>query len=72
MADSILSAGLEAAKREAELTAKATATEDRAEGEVSFTGSGPSWAARVWAKIAARRQAKPDLSAGVEVSKRWD
>ena len=71
MADSILSAGLEAAKREAELTAKATATPERVDGEVSFGGHGPSWSARVWAKLTARRDAKPDYSVGVEGVKRW-
>jgi hypothetical protein len=60
-----------AAKREAELAAKATATPERVDGEVSFGGHGPSWSARVWAKLTARRDAKPDYSVGVEGVKRW-
>jgi hypothetical protein len=54
-----------------ELAAKVTTDGQRVDGEVSVTAQGQSWAAKVWARVTGQRQAKPDVSAGVEVSKRW-
>jgi hypothetical protein len=58
-------------KHAGELAAKATTDGKRVDGEVSVSAGGPSWSAKVWAKLTARREAKPDVSAGVEVTKRW-
>jgi hypothetical protein len=61
----------QAEKQVGELAAKVTTDGERVDGEVSVTAQGQSWAAKLWAKVIAREQAKPDVSAGVEISKRW-
>jgi hypothetical protein len=55
-----------------ELAAKVTTDGHRVDGELSVTAQGQSWAAKVWARVTGQRQAKPDVSAGVEISKSWD
>ncbi len=63
---------LEQAHRKAgELAVKVAATESRADGEVSVQASGQSWAARAWARLTAKRDAKPEWAAGAEGSVRW-
>jgi hypothetical protein len=54
-----------------ELAAKVTTDGHRVDGEVSVSARGASWAAKLWAKVVAREQVKPNVSAGVEVTKRW-
>jgi hypothetical protein len=54
-----------------ELAAKVTTDGHRVDGEVSVSAGGASWAAKIWAKVVAREQAKPDVSAGIDVTKRW-
>ena len=54
-----------------ELGAKVTTDGKHVDGEVSLTARGQSWAAKLWAKVVAREQAKPNVTAGVEVTKRW-
>jgi hypothetical protein len=54
-----------------ELAATVTTDGQRVDGEVSVTAQGQSWAAKIWAKVTAQKQAKPDVSAGVEISKRF-
>ena len=63
--------GIEQAKKAGELAAKATTDGQRVDGEVSVMASGQSWAARFWARVTAKRGAKPDTSAGVDFTKRW-
>ena len=58
-------------KRAGELAAKATTDGQRVDGEVSVSATGGGWWAKAWAKVTARKATKPDLSAGVEVTKRW-
>jgi hypothetical protein len=58
-------------KQAGELAATVTTDGKRVDGEVSVTAQGQSWAAKLWAKVIAREQAKPDVSAGIEVTKRW-
>jgi hypothetical protein len=58
-------------KQAGELAAKVTTDGDRLDGEVSVTAHGPSWAAKLWARVTAREAAKPDVAAGVEFQKRW-
>jgi hypothetical protein len=58
-------------KRAGELAATATTDGQRVDGEVSMSATGGGWWAKAWAKVTARRTAKPDVSAGIEVSKRW-
>jgi hypothetical protein len=66
--DSILKQGQQQA---GELAATITTDGERVDGEVSLTAGGQSWLAKFWAKVTAREQAKPDVSAGVEFQKRW-
>jgi hypothetical protein len=54
-----------------ELAATVTTDGQRVDGELSVTAQGQSWAARLWAKVTAQKQAKPDVSAGVEITKRF-
>jgi hypothetical protein len=54
-----------------ELAATVTTDGQRVDGQVSVTAQGQSWAAKLWAKVTAQKQAKPDVSAGVEISKRF-
>ncbi len=66
----------EARKRAGEVAVKATATDQRADAEVSVqvtdtAASGPSWAAKAWAKLTTRRDTRPEWSAGAEGSVRW-
>lgn len=51
----------------------ATVTTDgrQVQGEVSASHAGGSWWVRAWAKVTAKRGAKPDTSAGVQVGMRW-
>ena len=58
-------------KRAGELAATATTDGQRVDGEVSVSATGGGWWAKAWAKVTARKATKPDLSAGVEVTKRW-
>jgi hypothetical protein len=55
-----------------ELAATVTTDGQRVDGQVSVTAQGQSWAAKLWAKVTAQKQAKPDVSAGVEITKSWD
>jgi hypothetical protein len=59
------------AKRQGELAAKAATDGHRVDAEVSLSHQGGGWMARAWAKLTAKKDAKPDVSGGVEVSKRW-
>jgi hypothetical protein len=54
-----------------ELAAKVVTDGESVSGEASISAQGTSWAARLWAKVVAREQVKPNVSAGVEVTKRW-
>jgi hypothetical protein len=54
-----------------ELAAKVTTDGQRVDGELSVTAQGQSWAAKVWARVTGQRQAKPDVSAGIDFTKRW-
>jgi hypothetical protein len=54
-----------------ELAATVTTDGQRVDGQLSVSAQGQSWAARMWAKVTARREAKPEMAAGVEVSKRF-
>jgi hypothetical protein len=54
-----------------ELAATVTTDGQRVDGQVSVTAQGQSWAAKLWAKVTAQKQAKPYVSAGVEISKRF-
>ena len=66
--------------RQAEALAKAegnrldaTVTTDgrQVQGEVSASHAGESWWMRAWARVTARKGAKPDTSAGVSAGIRW-
>jgi hypothetical protein len=58
------------AQRQGETAAKATTDGQRVDAELSMSHGG-GWMARAWAKLTAKKDAKPDVSGGVEVSKRW-
>jgi hypothetical protein len=68
MSDSLLEQGKQHA---GELAAKVTTDGEQVDGELSATAGGESWSAKLWAKVTAYREAKPDVSAGVEFQKRW-
>lgn len=66
--ESILTQGQ---KQAGELAAKVTTDGQRVDGEVSVQAQGQSWAAKLWARVTAQREHKPDVAAGVEFQKRW-
>ena len=54
-----------------ELAATVVTDGESVVGEASVSSHGASWAAKLWAKVTAQRTAKPDVSAGIDVTKRW-
>lgn len=54
-----------------ELAAKVTTDGQRVDGEVSVQAKGQSWAAKLWARVTAAKETKPNVSAGVEFDKRF-
>lgn len=61
----------QAQARAGELMIKASGTREQAQGELSLTAGGPSWAATLWARLTVQNDTKPDPAFGISVSKRW-
>jgi hypothetical protein len=59
------------AKRHGQVDATVAGDAGTVSGDVGLTAAGPTWAARVWAKVTAAKDAKPDTSYGATFTKRW-